>query len=473
MPKHKPWDATWTIERELGHGGQGETYLVSSIDGSGAAVLKRLLNKKRQQARARMRLEVLSLQTLSDAGAKVPIVLDNNIDKYLEPPSELYFVMSHIKGPTLTEFIAKEGPQSVDRAFALIESLLPTFELAHELGIVHRDLKPDNIIVQNDTELYLIDFGISFNAAQSEGLTEHAETFRNKFLDLPETNTPGSDMRDPRSDITAIVAVLFFCLTGKLSGQLRDANGKAPHMRPGNELRDFLEEDARAEFINELFDVGFSTNIGNRIQTVSDLSSKVKEIADSKGGIDQLDVSALARTLSKRIRSSDSKTRIEEHRKLSSSILYELKSEGCNHGNLDRFNLQVAQSGGRGGLFGSTLGILFETELPPEYDDLNLSICFGLSLEHHSAVRYFAISIASLETERIILSSQKPDTIKETKGGFGGSRKVLNFQSWKPIFCISDTDVDTDHVNAFRSHFTKWLRDSLRDIFAEVSQQKF
>jgi eukaryotic-like serine/threonine-protein kinase len=191
MGTRQPWEENWTLENALGRGGQGSTHLViskSAPDRYGA--LKRLNNNKSVQARGRMRTEVISLEVLSSIGGKVPKVLEHNTRDYKDTTTQLYVIMEYVDGRTLRQVVESEGPLPLERAISVILEICDTIRMAHSQSILHRDLKPENVIVRalDPPDVVVVDYGLSFNS-ESECFTQTEETFRNQFLDLPETNT--------------------------------------------------------------------------------------------------------------------------------------------------------------------------------------------------------------------------------------------------------------------------------------------
>ncbi len=308
-----PWEEKWKLEERLGKGGQGVTHVASSLSNPAVrGALKYLRNNRDQQARARMRREVFALSSLAQGGGAVPRVLDHNIGDLNDGTTELYVVMDLIEGPTLTEYIESQGPCDVKTAILFVKSLCDIFRLAHTIPIIHRDLKPDNIIVRDQAkyDLVVVDFGLSFNSGD-ESITETDETFRNRFLDLPETNTPSGDRRDLRSDLTAVCAILYYCLTSNVPGQLQDEMGVLPHMRKGYSLRE-KHDDTRVSYLEELFTRGFACNISNRFQNIDEISTRLDEIIDIEKSINESDPIQLAHSLSRKLRANDRKTQLAE-----------------------------------------------------------------------------------------------------------------------------------------------------------------
>ena len=300
-----PWDTNWVVEEQnFAKGGQGIAQVVQRRhDSTQKAVLKVLKNNKNAQARGRMHREVESLRTLHSTAAKVPGVLEHNTDEFDDTGIQLYVVMEYIHGRTLAEIVAESNGLTLEKAISIAQEICKTMTVCHENDVLHRDLKPQNIIVddENDVlEVTILDYGLSFNRADNEEeLTTTSETFANKFLDLPETNTPGSDHRDPRSDITAVCGIVYYCLTGEIPGQLRDGNNVPPHKRDGRSVRDKLPGDYRVRQLDVLFDRAFSPDLDSRFQSMSEIIGKLGSIlgGPTSAPQDPVAVAALATEL--------------------------------------------------------------------------------------------------------------------------------------------------------------------------------
>src|SRR5205823_4701448 len=92
------WKAKWNPVRDLGGGGQGTTYEVTSLtDPLRRGVLKLLNRDGDQQARARMAHEAINLETLAKQGVKVPALLDHNTPQFPDTTVQLYIVMEFVQ----------------------------------------------------------------------------------------------------------------------------------------------------------------------------------------------------------------------------------------------------------------------------------------------------------------------------------------------------------------------------------------
>jgi hypothetical protein len=99
---------------------------------------------------------------------------------------------------------------------------------------------------------------------------------------LPEVRVPGGDRRDVRSDITAVCAILYFCLTGHKPGLLRDSNDRPIHRSEGCAVREVIGTDVRCQQVELLLDRGLAHDIAGRFQTWDEFLVRLRT-AQSEG----------------------------------------------------------------------------------------------------------------------------------------------------------------------------------------------
>jgi WD40 repeat protein/serine/threonine protein kinase len=80
---------------------------------------------------------------------------------YWRDPDGAYLVMRYIRGGSLSRSVKNEGAWPLDRAADMLDQISSALALAHRVGVVHRDIKPDNILLDEDGNAYLTDFGIA------------------------------------------------------------------------------------------------------------------------------------------------------------------------------------------------------------------------------------------------------------------------------------------------------------------------
>jgi serine/threonine-protein kinase len=287
-----PWNDHWEVVEPLDQGGQGITWLVRDKSSSDTppAVLKILKHQNSPDARGRMYQEVGNLILLSSRGVRVPRVIEHNKEDF-EKDVPLYFIMDFISGMTIARLIS-HGRLTFEVAITLALDICNTLGLAHAHNVQHRDLKPENIIVRNTekAECVLLDFGLSFNEDAEQNLTHTGVRFDNKFLSLPERRVLGGDRRDPRSDITGVVALLYFCLTGYIPGDLQDEKRRPPHRRPSYGIRDCLGKLTAMDQLEVFFDRGFAQDIESRFQSCQELDLRLKALLKSPDETPQVPV---------------------------------------------------------------------------------------------------------------------------------------------------------------------------------------
>jgi serine/threonine protein kinase len=120
--------------------------------------------------------------------------------------------MDCYEGETLSAKI-KRRPLKLEDAINIATQIANGLAKAHEAGIVHRDIKPANIIVTNDDEVKILDFGLA-KLAGSTKLTRSGTTIGTAAYMSPEQLK--ADKIDHRTDIWALGVVMYEMLTGQV-----------------------------------------------------------------------------------------------------------------------------------------------------------------------------------------------------------------------------------------------------------------
>jgi hypothetical protein len=143
------------------------------------------------------------------------------------PEPQPYFAMELIQGRPLTAFVTAQGLDTRARLRLLIE-VCRAVDCAHEQWIIHRDLKPANILVDNDGQPKVLDFGVA-RVRDSDLPAATLETDAGKLLGTlpymsPEQAAGNPRDVDKRTDVYALGVILYQLLAGKLPYDLK---GKA------------------------------------------------------------------------------------------------------------------------------------------------------------------------------------------------------------------------------------------------------
>ncbi len=203
----------YRIENKLDAGGMGQVYKATHIKLKKTYALKALFvlsGDQHEQARFERQFE-LEAQTL--AGLEHP-GLTRVVDLFRENEVS-YLVMELVEGVTLTEYVEKAlKPLALDVVKKLTSQILDVLEYLHGSSppVIVRDIKPDNLMLRGDGRVKLLDFGLAKRLVSGE---KTQTIVRGMGTDCyAPMEQYGQGMTDQRSDIFALGATLYFCLTG-------------------------------------------------------------------------------------------------------------------------------------------------------------------------------------------------------------------------------------------------------------------
>jgi tRNA A-37 threonylcarbamoyl transferase component Bud32 len=231
----------YLLSRPLGRGGMGEVWLSRQVDGGitrdvalklptllGPASLWR--ERFRRERDILAKLQHPNIATLFDAG----------VADVAEGGGQPYLAMEYVDGPSLLDF-ATQRALSLRERIALFRQVLAAVGGAHRQLVIHRDLKPSNILVTQEGQAKLLDFGIAklieddeATSAGGDDLTRLGGRLLTYRYAAPE-QVHGETL-STATDVYALGVVLHELLTG-LSPYRRVRDGAAPG------LADFQQQD--------------------------------------------------------------------------------------------------------------------------------------------------------------------------------------------------------------------------------------
>ncbi len=135
------------------------------------------------------------------------------IHDLIETEEVLALVLDYHPGTDLKRLIRRHGALSIERGLGITRQVLQGLQAAHLQGVVHRDIKPHNILLDEQGDAKIADFGLA-RVDDLVGVTTHTMT-----LGTPEYLAPellSSALVDGRADLYSLGVSLYEALTGKL-----------------------------------------------------------------------------------------------------------------------------------------------------------------------------------------------------------------------------------------------------------------
>jgi serine/threonine-protein kinase len=152
----------------------------------------------------RFQREARAVARLKDPG--LVAVYDQGLDG-----SHPFLVMELVEGGTLRELLRERGPMPPHAAAAVLRPVLGGLATAHHAGLVHRDVKPENVLISDDGEVKLVDFGL-VRAVAEAGITSTSVILGTAAYLSPEQVSSGA--ADARSDVYAVGILAYELITG-------------------------------------------------------------------------------------------------------------------------------------------------------------------------------------------------------------------------------------------------------------------
>jgi serine/threonine-protein kinase len=206
----------YQLDRLIGEGGSAVVYLATRPDVGHQIAIKILRDAWLSPARRERFLgEQRTLAQLSHPS------IAHFHDADLLPDGTPWLAMEYVAGVPLTDFCARRQ-LDVPNRLRLIRAVAEAVQYAHRHAVIHRDLKPSNILVNDDGQVKLVDFGI---AKHLETIDETEPTRTGLRMLTPAYAAPeqlGRSGVGTHTDVYALGVVLYQVLTGQLPFDLTD-----------------------------------------------------------------------------------------------------------------------------------------------------------------------------------------------------------------------------------------------------------
>ncbi len=198
---------SYVLVRQLGVGGMAEVWLVRHETSAQLRAMK-FLNRQFSG--------IPEVESRFQSEGENQLVHPNIVRIYEvgQHAGSSYMVMDFIDGRDLEKMLdSRRGPLTVPEAVDLGMQILSGLGYAHSHGIVHRDIKPSNVLVDEDGQAYLMDFGIAKVMRSSRNVTQVNQRLGTPDYMSPEQIRSSRDV-DSRSDIYSFGCLFYELLTG-------------------------------------------------------------------------------------------------------------------------------------------------------------------------------------------------------------------------------------------------------------------
>lgn len=200
----------YLITGKIAEGGMGAIYKARHPTLNRDIILKRLTLRKSKSITERFKREAQLMIDFRDD--RIVQVYD-----HFKEGNSYYIAMEYVAGISLADLIKKKRYIPNDVAILIFDEICKALKYAHDKGVIHRDIKPANILISNDGEIKLTDFGIARSAEggeKEEGLTTDGMTLGTPAYMSPEQISDSKNV-DKRADIYSMGVVLYEMVTGK------------------------------------------------------------------------------------------------------------------------------------------------------------------------------------------------------------------------------------------------------------------
>ncbi len=199
----------YELLEEIARGGMGVVYKARQINLNRIVALKMILAGQLAGEE-----DVKRFYTEAEAAANLDHPGIVPIFEVGQHQGQHYFSMGYIEGQSLAQKVAG-GPLPPREAAELVQKICEAMAYAHERGVIHRDLKPANILLDQNGQPKVTDFGLAKQMNVASSLTGTGQILGTPSYMAPEQANGQIDQVGPLADVYAIGAILYCILTGR------------------------------------------------------------------------------------------------------------------------------------------------------------------------------------------------------------------------------------------------------------------
>jgi len=202
----------WTLDRLIDVGGMASVYEATHRNGNKVAIkVMHLQYAENRDAKERFLREGYVANRVGHDNA-VTVLDDDELDD-----GTPFIVMELLEGHPLEAFVRGDRRVSPAQVLYVADQVLDVLASAHTAGIIHRDIKPGNVFITHDGVAKVLDFGLA-RVLDPDGdwsATRTGTVIGTTSYMSPEQARGKRDQIDHRTDIFAVGALMYRCLTGR------------------------------------------------------------------------------------------------------------------------------------------------------------------------------------------------------------------------------------------------------------------
>lgn len=276
----------YEIIQKLGEGGMGMVYLAKDT------MIDRLVAIKQLHRNEGTEDESLGDRFMAEALALAKLNHPNITHLYSFIPKEdtYWMIMEYVEGKTLEDWLFVHKKITHQLAGSIAVQILDGLYHAHRKGIIHRDIKPANVMINDDGEVKVMDFGIA-RMRNAQRMTSHGKSVGTLEYMAPE-QIQGLE-GDERTDVYAVGNILYEMLCGNTPFH-SDTDYRLMKDKLEKEPESILQENPSVpEKLEKIIFKALDRNPKRRYQSAREFKNAIEKCLD--GAL--LDQSALTKVL--------------------------------------------------------------------------------------------------------------------------------------------------------------------------------
>jgi serine/threonine-protein kinase len=265
----------------IGTGGMADVYLAQDVRLNRQVAIKILRSDLARDPSfvTRFNKEALSVAALNHPG----IVSVYDSGKEDSPSGAMpYIVMEYVEGKTLREIVNKGERFALNRAVEITEGILIALQYSHKNGIIHRDIKPGNIMITDNGDVKVMDFGIARALADTGATMTSTWNIIGTAQYLSPEQATGTQA-DARSDLYSVGCLLYELLAGRppFTGDTPVAIAYQHVSAPLTAITEIQESLDPA--LNAFFSIALAKDANERYQSANAMLKDLKKLIKGEG----------------------------------------------------------------------------------------------------------------------------------------------------------------------------------------------